>query len=265
MNSCSACGKKGLLLKVNSCGMCKDCETEARNKKIAEARAFHDFLADKASIIPTSTYKFQLKHLEKEEIFEKLSACKFVIENIPKWDQYECFTQVFLENCVQDSHNNFSKHKVFNTGLIFDSANVNMANLIDKYISDLKHVETALILTVPIGKTDPFICNVAGVTFKNEKRSRQTILGQIYHEKPPYIGDIDIHLEKYEFEDEPAVGVYTNDEQLGNISRDDLDYVLSRWDDYREVSAFDVIGGGKSYESEKLNYGLQIRIEFSSH
>ena len=98
--------------------------------------------------------------------------------------------------------------------------------------------------------------HVVGTSFKNGRRSRQTILRQIRFKDPPYEHTPEFRLERYLFGDEVAVGVYADQEQVGNISRDDLHWLLSHWDDYYCVDDYDILGGNG------YNYGLEIRACF---
>ena len=101
------------------------------------------------------------------------------------------------------------------------------------------------------------VFRVVGVTFKNGRKSRQTILRHMKFKDPPYNREeIDITLEPYKFEDEDAVGVYVEGEQVGNISRNDLPWLLEHWNDYKCISEFAISG------SSELNYGLEIRACF---
>lgn len=103
---------------------------------------------------------------------------------------------------------------------------------------------------------------VAGVTFKNGRRHRQSILRQIYYRDEPYQNPT-IRLERYEYEGEAAFAVYANDGQVGNISKSDIPYVLKHWNDYIGVSEFSVYGGGALDDGELCNYGMRINVKFA--
>lgn len=98
---------------------------------------------------------------------------------------------------------------------------------------------------------------IAGVTFKNGRRSRQTILRQINFRDPPYNRDPEIRVEKCVFEGEPAFAVYTNEEQVGYIGKQDIPEVLKRWNKYVGVAEFSVYGGGPG-----RNYGATVKLKF---
>lgn len=103
-----------------------------------------------------------------------------------------------------------------------------------------------------------FTFKVVGVTFKNGRRSRQTILRQIRFQDPPYDSKPQIHLEQYEYEGEPAFSVWANDEQVGNIGKGDIPRLLRMWEQYDSVSDFSVYGGG-----EGRSYGMEITVRFT--
>ena len=101
---------------------------------------------------------------------------------------------------------------------------------------------------------------VAGVTFKNGNKSRQTILRAIYFGDEPYDDELVLyHLKKYDFEGETAVAVYAKDEQIGNVPRVELPFVLEHFDDIIDVDV-DVYGGGTNENGEKLSYGAKATI-----
>lgn len=99
---------------------------------------------------------------------------------------------------------------------------------------------------------------VAGVTFKNGRKSRQTILRAMYfHDAPFNKGDMDLELRRYEYESKPAFGVYVNGEQIGNIPAEHTAFVeenLSRCDG---ITHIEVYGGG-----EGRSYGAEITVRF---
>lgn len=100
------------------------------------------------------------------------------------------------------------------------------------------------------------IFRVVGVTFD----SRQSILNRIKREEP---GAYRFSLREYEYKGEPAVGVFFDEEQVGNIGKDDLRRVLSQIARFEKVEAYDVTGGFKYEDSgDRANYGLDIAVYF---
>jgi len=99
---------------------------------------------------------------------------------------------------------------------------------------------------------------VAGVTFKNGRNSRQTILRKIHFKDPPFDkGNMELTLQRYEWEGAPAFGVYVNDEQIGNIPAEHVQYVQENFSRCDGITNIDVYGGG-----EGRNYGAEIILRF---
>ena len=101
---------------------------------------------------------------------------------------------------------------------------------------------------------------LAGVTFSNGRKSRQAILRKIYWKDEPYDGFIVYTLNQYDFEGESAVGVYANDEQIGNVPRESLPYVLTNWNRIASVYSVNVYGGGKLEDGTNKNFGAEVTI-----
>lgn len=106
---------------------------------------------------------------------------------------------------------------------------------------------------------------VAGVTFYNGHVSRQSIIRHVHFNDEPCFHDYDCIIREYEYEGDPAIGVYVTyaDEdgvicarQIGNIPADSVDEVLERIDRFDRVSALDTYGGrGK-------NWGATVFLRF---
>lgn len=105
--------------------------------------------------------------------------------------------------------------------------------------------------------------NIVGVTYKNPNgHSRQAMLKRLKREEYPFNGShVDLEFKEYEFEGEPAVGVYLAGEQVGNIAKDDLPRFLSRRDRFDSCIMYDVVGGG-TRDGERLKYGLRLTLRF---
>lgn len=102
---------------------------------------------------------------------------------------------------------------------------------------------------------DRRIFRVVGVTFDNDDgpaRNRQDILREIAAEEPHPRA---FSLEVYDFEGEPAVGVFYHGEQVGNIAKGDLPVVLPLMERYAGFSDFAITGGGDKC-------GLEIAVYF---
>ena len=99
---------------------------------------------------------------------------------------------------------------------------------------------------------------VAGVTFKNGRRSRQTILRRIYWKEEPYDkGDMELTVERGEWEGKPAFGVFVNGEQIGSIPAAHSQFVADNFSRLDGITNIDVYGGG-----EGRNYGAEIILRF---
>lgn len=101
---------------------------------------------------------------------------------------------------------------------------------------------------------------VAGVTFKNGRRSRQTILRQIYWRDEPYKRAPKVTLQLGEYEGEPAISVWTNEEQIGYLPADLAKELGPRFDDIDDPYDFEVYGGGKTDAGEQINFGASLSL-----
>lgn len=111
--------------------------------------------------------------------------------------------------------------------------------------------------------------HVAGVTHKNGRRSRQTILRRIYWEDEPYdsfSAERDVGPKLTEFEGQPAVEIWVRGgeepEMVGYVPKTELPFVLSHWDRYAGVSCFEVSGGGTDADGERINFGARLVMRF---
>lgn len=110
---------------------------------------------------------------------------------------------------------------------------------------------------------------VAGVTFKNGRRSRQTILREIYWKDDPY-KRIDpnkiVELEATTYNGEPAVEVWVHHkqtrEQIGYIPREDAAFFSENMYRYASSYGFEVYGGGTTSDGERLSFGCSFTARF---
>lgn len=99
---------------------------------------------------------------------------------------------------------------------------------------------------------------VAGVTFKNGRKSRQTILRKIHFKDEPFDkGTMELTLQREEWEGKPAFGVYVNGDQIGNIPAEYVSYVNDNFSRLDGIVNIEVYGGG-----EGRNYGAEITLRF---
>lgn len=84
--------------------------------------------------------------------------------------------------------------------------------------------------------------NITGVTFKDGRKSRQTILRRLYWKDAPFDkGDGDVILKREEFEGEPAFAVLLNGEKAGYIPAEHVrffDENFHRCDGVTRIEAF---------------------------
>ena len=113
---------------------------------------------------------------------------------------------------------------------------------------------------------EPYIFHpvkVVGVTFKNDDgTNRQSILRKIKQQDAPFeSGNAYLSLETYEFEGEPAVGVYVDGIQIGNLSREEAKFFVENYDKIETLSGFEVVGGGTNEDGEKMSYGARFNLK----
>lgn len=105
-----------------------------------------------------------------------------------------------------------------------------------------------------------FDFRVAGVTFSNGRKTRQAILRKIHFGDEPFDGLIDWTLKQYDYEGETAVGVYANGEQVGNVPKEHLPYILENFDRIKSVYHANVSGGGTDDDGETIPFGCKITL-----
>lgn len=96
--------------------------------------------------------------------------------------------------------------------------------------------------------------HVAGVTFKNGRKTRQALLKAIRYKDEPYDKGCTITFERYDFEGEPAIKVLANGEQVGNVPREQLDEFNKKWTSEYLIEYYKVIG--------KEPLGMIVRVLF---
>ena len=259
MKQCVKCGKSGIFLKLDDRGLCKDCADAVaaaaaaeKRAKINEAIKFINAFGERVkAALSVSVF---MPSMEEKQVQRIIQECDFVKAHIDDWKNYEYFQDAFDETLQKDSTGGISPlypgHKVFTV----------MDGYVEKLFNEIfskaeKTRQKAIAASYNVGMYSRTF-KVVGVTFKNGRRSRQTILREIYFEDPPYKGNFEISLKKQDFEGEDAVAVYAIDEQVGFISKEDLPWLLEHWTEYREVSEFAVYGGGSK------SYGMEIQVTF---
>lgn len=101
---------------------------------------------------------------------------------------------------------------------------------------------------------------VAGVTFKNGRKTRQAIL-RAFKWGDENIESVD--LEQYEYEGRPAVYVKINDQIIGNIPSDTTGTFLEYEQKYKRDNVHcEVYGGTKLDDGSRTNYGCEVYIRY---
>lgn len=97
---------------------------------------------------------------------------------------------------------------------------------------------------------------VAGVTFKNGRRTRQAILRAMKYRDQGF-EQVQIQLAKYDFEGSLAIGVFANGEQIGNVPKEKVAEVNAAWQKEYVVEEWEVLGSGKD-----APFGCRVKILF---
>lgn len=108
---------------------------------------------------------------------------------------------------------------------------------------------------------------VAGVTFNNDDNSsRQAILRHIKFGDEPFAsedGKITAQITETEFNGNLAYKVFLNGYQVGFVPKESIRDVSEAMEyDDCNVSAVDIIGGGKNEEGERMPYGCEIYVKY---
>ena len=128
--------------------------------------------------------------------------------------------------------------------------------------ADPRSAKTEATAPAPTAEAKPAFeflsVKVAGVTFKNGRKSRQTILRKIHFKDEPFDkGTMELTLQREEWEGKPAFGVYVNGDQIGNIPAEYVSYVNDNFSRLDGIVNMEVYGGG-----EGRNYGAEITLRF---
>lgn len=98
---------------------------------------------------------------------------------------------------------------------------------------------------------------VAGVTFKNDRKSRQALLRAMKWKDAPFDKAVEITFERYNFEGKLAIGVYANGQQLGNVPADLVPEFDQKWTGRYMIESWEVLGSGKD-----APFGCRIKVLF---
>lgn len=101
---------------------------------------------------------------------------------------------------------------------------------------------------------------VAGVTYKNGRKTRQAIL-RAFKWDDEVIYSID--FEQYEYDGRPAFYVKLNDKIVGNIPSDTSETFIEYEQKYkRDKVTAEVYGGNKLDDGSRSNYGCEVYIRY---
>lgn len=101
---------------------------------------------------------------------------------------------------------------------------------------------------------------LAGVTFKNGRKSRQTLLRAIKFRDGEFAEGIELELKPYEYEGQPAYGVFANGQQLGNVPKDMVSMIEENYSRIIDFSHIEVYGGGRDENMNAKNYGCEVTL-----
>lgn len=264
MNQCKQCGKRGLFLSLNADSLCKDCAAkleaerlERQNRLIAEATAFIEDFAQHAQKAVSKSYVFPSMGVAKIE--EIKQECKYIQEHIDDRKRYPGFKVAFLGTLSTDDHG-LQCSPIFPGRILSRNFADDLDGNLQKYFNELYTSAKDIYNRAVTASKDAYdytqTFRVAGVTFRNGRRSRQTILRALKFRDPPYENSVSIAVEKEDYEGEDAVGIYVNKEKVGFISKADLPWVLERWDKCVGAVDYSVYGGLRH------SFGLEVTIGF---
>lgn len=131
---------------------------------------------------------------------------------------------------------------------------------------ELKRRKNEVVTTEPvkeIGTESPYVFlrfKVAGVTFKNGRKTRQAILRAFkWGDETPEKVDFEL----YDYEGRPAVYVKINDQIVGNIPADTTEIFLEHEEKYKRDNVHcDIYGGNKLDDGSRTNYGCEVIIRY---
>lgn len=101
------------------------------------------------------------------------------------------------------------------------------------------------------------------MTFNNDDGvSRQLILRKLHFHDSPFNEYADVEIKQYDFNGQPAFGVYVNNMQIGNIPSDLVPFIQENISRIESISYIDVYGGGRNKDGQPISYGCKITLRF---
>ena len=104
---------------------------------------------------------------------------------------------------------------------------------------------------------------LAGVAFKNGRKSRQTILRAIKFRDGDFSEGVELELQPYEWEGQPAYGVYANGQQIGSVPADMVGYISENFQRVVDFSSIEVYGGGRDKEGHAKSFGCEVVLRLT--
>lgn len=102
---------------------------------------------------------------------------------------------------------------------------------------------------------------VAGVTFTNDDNvPRQDILQAIQEKRKPFDKRLDVMLEEYSFEGEPAISVKVNGYCIGTIHKEDVSFFLKNGDRMLGVTNL-YVGGDKDLYWARVKVAIKSKTQ----
>lgn len=99
---------------------------------------------------------------------------------------------------------------------------------------------------------------VAGVTFKNGSKTRQAIIRAIKYKDEPFDSKCCITFERYFYENELAISVLANGQQIGNVPRNLIEEFDQKWTSDYIIEEYEVLGTGR-----EVPFGFRIKVLFN--
>lgn len=99
--------------------------------------------------------------------------------------------------------------------------------------------------------------NVAGVTFKNGRKTRQALIRAIKWKDEPFDKGVEITFKRYDYEGSLAIGVYANGEQLGNVPKELVQEFDQKWTGRYLIEHYEVLGSGQDQP-----FGFRVKVLF---
>ena len=236
-DQCQKCRKKYLGVKDYP-GLCGKCSAEWAEQK-DRTISFIDELSESIGEALGDTIIISAFGLKRINTIK--AACDRVEELVDKLDEYPMLWYGMQQTAVKE--NSFTYHPITRNYRIDDFQTLDLEPQIRKLKSDLisRKADCYVASLSAYDYSDLF--HIVGVTFENDDgKRRQDVLQRMalgYHENDSR----KMRLEKTKYKDEDAVGVFFGKNQIGNISRTDLPYMLRNWENYYCVDGYEIIGG----------------------